>query len=68
VAKKKTPIRLETKERLLAVRVPERLLAALDEHLASMRAEVPWVSMTRSDAVRWLLDVALRSKVRPDAA
>ncbi len=70
MARKKTSniTRLETKEKLLAVRVPERLIDALDGHLAEMRAEVPWVSMTRSDAVRWLLELALKNKARPEAA
>jgi hypothetical protein len=56
--------RREPKGKLLAVRIPDRLLAELDEHLAAMQAEAPWVHMTRSDAVRWLLEAAIRSERR----
>jgi hypothetical protein len=49
----------EVKGTLLAVRMPTSLMAALDQQLVAMRTETPWVSMTRSDAVRWLLGLAL---------
>lgn len=52
--------RLEVKERLLAIRVPESLYERLDAFCETMRIEVPWVRMTRSDAVRWLLTVQLQ--------
>lgn len=51
----------EVKERLLAVRIPQSLLDELDLQLDRMNKEAPWVQMTRSDAVRWLLTLALRS-------
>ena len=44
---------------LLAVRMPASLMVAIDQQVDLMRAEAPWVSMTRSDAVRWLLGLAL---------
>ncbi len=62
--KRRTPrarrARLEAKERLLAIRIPESLDARLDAFCEAMRVEVPWVRMTRSDAVRWLLTVQLQ--------
>ncbi|MEZ0230531.1 MAG: hypothetical protein ACAI25_18055 [Planctomycetota bacterium] len=51
---------LEPKERLLAIRIPESLFGRLDVFCEAMRIEVPWVRMTRSDAVRWLLTVQLQ--------
>ena len=51
---------LEAKERLLAIRIPESLYERLDVFCETMRIEVPWVRMTRSDAVRWLLTVQLK--------
>ena len=51
---------LEPKERLLAIRIPESLHERLDAFCETMRLEVPWVRMTRSDAVRWLLTVQLQ--------
>ncbi len=52
----------ETKGKLLAVRVPDSLLDEIDKLLEVMHAEAPWVQMTRSDAVRWLLSVALKAE------
>lgn len=49
----------EAKERLLAVRLPQSLLDSIDEQVATMRNEVPWVQMTRSDVVRWILAAGL---------
>jgi hypothetical protein len=54
----------EPKERLLAIRIPESLHGRLDAFCETMRLEVPWVRMTRSDAVRWLLTVQLRHDAR----
>jgi hypothetical protein len=54
---------LEPKERLLAIRLPETLFGRLDAFCETMRIEVPWVRMTRSDAVRWLLTVQLQHDV-----
>jgi hypothetical protein len=56
----------EPKERLLAIRIPESLHGRLDAFCETMRLEVPWVRMTRSDAVRWLLAVQLRHGTRID--
>ena len=53
------------KERLLAIRLPESLHARIDEFCEMMKLEVPWVRMTRSDAVRWLLTVELKNDGRP---
>jgi len=53
--------RSDTKEWLLAVRIPESLDARLDAFCESLRVEVPWVRMTRSDAVRWLLKAQLET-------
>ena len=58
---KKTSSSREVKERLLAVRIPQTLLDQLDDQLEKMKQGAPWVEMTRSDAVRWLLTLALRS-------
>ena len=49
----------ETKTKLLAVRVPENLLRALDEHARVFRGGAPGIAMSRSDMVRWLLGRAL---------
>ncbi len=49
----------ETKTKLLAVRVPEALLDALDEHARVFRGGAPGIAMSRSDMVRWLLSRAL---------
>lgn len=51
---------VDTKDRLLAIRLPGDLLRQIDEYVARMRVEVPWATTTRSDAVRWLLTNALR--------
>ena len=53
----------ESKEKLLAVRIPESLMAALDKHATALRAEAPWVEMSRSDVVRWLLTRALEHEL-----
>ena len=50
----------EPKERLLAVRLPKRLVEALDERLASIRARTPGVAVTRSDLARYAILSALR--------
>jgi hypothetical protein len=54
--------RPEAKSRLLAVRLPASLIAAIDVQVEAMRMESPWVSLTRSDAVRWLLQIALEQE------
>jgi hypothetical protein len=59
---------LEPKERLLAIRLPESLYGRLDAFCETMRIEVPWVRMTRSDAVRWLLTVQLEHDASAGAA
>lgn len=59
---------LEAKERLLAIRIPESLHERLDAFCETMRLEVPWVRMTRSDAVRWLLTTQLQADARADGA
>ncbi len=48
-----------TKGRLIAVKLPENLVSALDDLLVEVSAETPWVPVTRSDVLRWLLDIAL---------
>jgi len=60
--------RAEVKERLLAIRIPESLNERLDAFCAAMRVEVPWVRMTRSDAVRWLITAQLQADARDGAA
>ena len=55
---------LTPKERLLAIRISEGLADRLDAFCESMRIEVPWVRMSRSDAVRWLLTVQLQHDAR----
>ncbi len=62
------PSSLELKERLLAIRIPDSLYARLDTFCETMRIEVPWVRMTRSDAVRWLLTVQLQYDARMGAS
>jgi hypothetical protein len=49
----------EAKERLLAIRIPQRLLESIDGHVDLMRVEIPWVHMTRSDVVRWMLAASI---------
>jgi hypothetical protein len=49
----------EPKERLLAIRIPQSLLESIDEHVELMRVEIPWVHMTRSDVVRWMLTASI---------
>jgi hypothetical protein len=62
------PDKRDTKGKLLAVRVPDSLLVEIDSLLGALHAEAPWVQMTRSDAVRWLLTVALKAEQqRPGA-
>jgi hypothetical protein len=56
------------KGNLLAVRIPRDLMSAIDDQVAAMRADAPWVQLTRSDAVRWLLNLALRSQARRKSA
>ncbi len=61
-ARKRGP-RSESKEKLLAVRIPESLMHALNAHADSLRDETPWVEMSRSDVVRWLLARALEQEL-----
>jgi hypothetical protein len=63
MATRKRSSRTESKERLLAVRIPERLLLALNAHADALRRETPWVEMSRSDVVRWLLSRALEQEL-----
>ncbi len=51
---------VDSKDRLLAIRIPASLLSQIDTYVDRMRTNVPWASTTRSDAVRWLLTNALR--------
>lgn len=53
----------EAKEKLLAVRIPESLMKALNDHAEMLRGETPWVEMSRSDVVRWLLTRALEQEL-----
>lgn len=53
----------ESKEKLLAVRIPESLMNALNAHADALREETPWVEMSRSDVVRWLLSRALEHEL-----
>ncbi len=55
--------RAESKEKLLAVRIPESLMRALNAHADALRGETPWVEMSRSDVVRWLLTRALEQEL-----
>ena len=57
---KRRPSGHEPKDRLLAIRLPASLERTLDEFCERMRLEIPWVRMTRSDAVRWLLAAQLK--------
>ena len=50
----------DTKDRLLAIRIPATLLDQIDQYVSRMRGDVPWATTTRSDAVRWLLTNALK--------
>jgi hypothetical protein len=52
----------EPKERLLAVRLPQHLLDALDERLAAMRERTPGVTVSRSDLARLAILAALRTR------
>jgi hypothetical protein len=61
-ARKNGP-RAESKEKLLAVRIPESLMHALNAHAEALRGETPWVEMSRSDVVRWLLTRALEQEL-----
>ena len=63
MATKKRLARAESKERLLAVRIPESLMTALNAHADALRAGTPWVEMSRSDVVRWLLSRALEQEL-----
>jgi hypothetical protein len=47
------------KETSLAVRISESLLSSLDEYAASLEARSPGLRVSRSDAVRHLLVIAL---------
>ena len=38
-------------------------MTALDTHAAALRGETPWVEMSRSDVVRWLLSRALEHEL-----
>lgn len=63
MATKKRVPRAESKEKLLAVRIPESLMGALNAHAEALRGETPWVEMSRSDVVRWLLSRALEQEL-----
>jgi hypothetical protein len=60
---RKRRARAGSKERLLAVRIPESLMIALNAHADALRGETPWVEMSRSDVVRWLLTRALEQEL-----
>ena len=62
MAQKRTK-RADSKEKLLAVRIPETLMNALNAHAEALRGETPWVEMSRSDVVRWLLSRALEHEL-----
>lgn len=49
------PPKLRLSEAQIAVRLPQDLLAKLDEEVGRLRAERPGLSITRSDAVREIL-------------
>jgi hypothetical protein len=38
-------------------------MRALNAHADTLRAETPWVEMSRSDVVRWLLSRALEQEL-----
>ncbi len=46
---------------ILAIRVPIELIDRIDNFLASRRAELPGVTLTRSDALRLLIERGLDS-------
>jgi hypothetical protein len=62
MSRKRAP-QAESKEKLLAVRIPESLMLALNAHADALRGETPWVEMSRSDVVRWLLTRALQQEL-----
>ncbi len=47
---------------VLAIRLSPELLARVDELYESIRDDVPWINMTRSDLVRWVLTVELQRR------
>ena len=67
-AARKRSQRAESKEKLLAVRIPESLMNALNAHAEALRGETPWVEMSRSDVVRWLLSRALEQELGKTAS
>jgi len=50
------------KQSLLAIRLSPGLLARIDELYETIRDDVPWMSMTRSDLVRWILTAELEDR------
>jgi hypothetical protein len=48
------------KDDLLALRVEPEFAAGVDRFIAALRTQFPWVRLTRSDAVRWLLEDGLK--------
>lgn len=68
MAARRSSPRAESKEKLLAVRIPESLMRALNSHAEALRGETPWVEMSRSDVVRWLLTRALEQELGRDDA
>ncbi|MEZ0230532.1 MAG: hypothetical protein ACAI25_18060 [Planctomycetota bacterium] len=50
------------------MRIPESLMRALNSHAEALRGETPWVEMSRSDVVRWLLTRALEQELGRDDA
>ncbi len=62
--KKKRPVRSQRKssalEQIFTVRVPTSFESELDGFLSTMQAQVPWVRLTRADALRWLLEEGIK--------
>jgi hypothetical protein len=47
-------------EQIFTVRVPASFEAELDGFVTALQAQVPWVRLTRADALRWLLEEGLK--------
>lgn len=44
---------------LLKIRVPQSMVAALEEYLETLRTQPPFIHMSRAEAIRWLIALGL---------
>ncbi|MEZ0228143.1 MAG: hypothetical protein ACAI25_05925 [Planctomycetota bacterium] len=52
---------------MFALRVEPQFVSELGNFIATLQAQYPWVRLTRSDALRWLLEDGLGRMANEEA-